>query len=148
MLQGAKEEYLTMHPTSWQTSSVHSVRGCQLVPSVGSRLGIHCANRPLLISFQIAVYRRDCYLRFRIRCSQDMLGTDPRYPFHLPLPRRSHRTCYGNARRQRVRCQHSFHAPFEVEQTSQLPFLSQNEIVHCWLGTTISRTNKSGRYSQ
>jgi hypothetical protein len=48
---------------------------------------------------------------------------------------------------ERVRCQHSFHAPFEAEQTSQLPFLSQNEIVHCWLGTTIFPypwTNKSG----
>jgi hypothetical protein len=25
------------------------------------------------------------------------------------------------------------HLSFEAEQTSQLPFLSQNEIVHCWL---------------
>jgi hypothetical protein len=55
------------------------------------------------------------------------LGTDPRYPFHLPLPVPiEHATVMLGG----TTCQHSFHAPFEAEQVSQLPFLSQNEIVY------------------
>jgi hypothetical protein len=142
MLQGAKEEVPDDAPPPLGkrvvfTAFVDANLYHDLISGKSVTGIIHCAN-------QTIDFFPSCSLPLRLLPSvQNTLQpgharTDPRYPFHLPLPRRSHRTCYGNAGRQRVRCQHSFHAPFEAEQTSQLPFLSQNEIVHCWLGTIFS----------
>jgi hypothetical protein len=88
MLGEPRKKYLTMHPTSWQTSSVHSVRGCQLVPwsvEVGHRNHTLCQPDHYWLL-------QSCSLPLRLLPSVQntlqpgQLGTDPRYPFHLPLP--------------------------------------------------------------
>jgi hypothetical protein len=85
---------------------------------------IHCANRPLLISFP------NCSLPLRLLPSvQNTLQPGhARNRSSISVPPSATSAFPSNMlryRRQRVRCQHSFHAPFEAEQTSQLPFLSQ-----------------------